>query len=143
MRCLFLCLCLWRAASQGRKTGWFHDLVFGDFDQVADLGQKSPPCGIGHQCGPTLFPVIETGETPYVDDFVDGADFTEEIADEFTEMAFLYLDALFLDDLKIGRDGAVLQSVRADFVEHLGHRITKGSGIGSSDVRSQMVLVRV
>lgn len=58
-------------------------------------------------------------------------------------MALLDLDPLFLDDLEILRDGAVLQPVGADFVKHRRYLITKGSGIGSSDVLSQIVLVRV
>ena len=52
------------------------------------------------------------------------------------------IGALYVGDGgEVGRDAAILQAVGADLDEH--QRITKGSGMGSSEVRSHTVLTVV
>ena len=75
-----------------------------------------------------------------MDDLVNRPDFRGIVADQCAEMAALDPDP-FRDRGEVGGDATVLQPVGADLDEH--QRITNGSGMGSSEVRNQTVLVRV
>ena len=78
-----------------------------------------------------------------MNDLVERTDLRMKIGDQRPQVPFLNRDALILNDLEVAGQGAIPELVGADLVEHRAHRITKGSGIGASEVRSQTVLVRV
>src|SRR5438046_2377784 len=126
-------LCRQRAWLLGREVCWLHNLVLRHLDQVANLGQEGLPPWIGHQPLAPCISIVQAGKCPDMDDLVDGADLRKKVTNQRAEMALLDFDSLILDELEILRDGAVLQSVGPDLVEHRRHLITKGSGIGSSD----------
>ncbi|MNW10392.1 hypothetical protein D3C71_2075990 [compost metagenome] len=65
-----------------------------------------------------------------MDNFIDRPDLGKEVTHQLAQMAFLDFDAFLLDNPKVGRNGAVLQPVSADFVKHrvTASRMDRGSG---------------